>query len=157
MFKTKNFTCLELSRKCVSLFSYQGSLLLSFATARIFYHTVLSLSRTFFIFLKFLSSRESVLSCSNCYILPQLLQLVNNFFCLFYFFLISLLPRDQCLPILSSCSAFVNGVFHIFSIFFCTLFFPLFNPQIRTFSFHDFLNPERILPSFLPAGKLSSS
>ena len=110
-----------------------------------------------FIFLKFLSSRESVLSCSNCYILPQLLQLVNNFFYLFYFFLISLLPRDQCLPILSSCSAFVNGVFHIFSIFFCTLFFPLFNPQIRTFSFHDFLNPERILPSFLPAGKLSSS
>ena len=85
-----------------------------FSTAHIGYHTVLSLSRTFFFFFEISFSREEVFSCSNCCILPQSSASCQQ---LFLFFLTGLLPRRQCLSILPSCFAFVNGLFHIFSFF----------------------------------------
>ncbi len=118
------------NRFCVSLFSYQGSLLLSFSTACIFYHAVLSLSRTFFNFLKFFSSIGFVLSCSNSDILSHPLLLSFSTACIFYHAVLSLsrtffnfLKFFSSIGFVLSCSnsdilshllLFVNNFFNLF-------------------------------------------
>jgi len=68
--------------ECVSLFSYQCSLLSQ--TALIFYHVVLTLSRTFLTF--FETCYFSTLFAFNSHIISSFIWLVKNFFHLFYLF-----------------------------------------------------------------------
>ena len=72
------FAVLNESFKVISLFSYQSSLFVVFATAFIFYQKHLSLSTTFlFFFIVFLSD--------SLFILSPAISFVNNFFsCCFF-------------------------------------------------------------------------
>jgi len=70
--------CKRIFDSCVSLFSYQGSC--QFLTGLIFYHIVLSLSRTFLFFLEVFSSVGCCRFCDSHIRLSHLSWLVNNFF-----------------------------------------------------------------------------
>ena len=67
------FAVLNESFKVISLFSYQSSLFVVFATAFIFYQKHLSLSTTFLFFFV-------VVSSDNLFILSPAIGFVNNFF-----------------------------------------------------------------------------
>ena len=72
---------------CVSLFSYQGSLFCSLATAHLVYHVRFCLSRTFLSFFKtFLNSFVISLLISNSFTLSHSFLNVKYFFEVFYFF-----------------------------------------------------------------------
>ena len=72
-FNANYFAVLNESFKVISLFSYQSSLFVVFATAFIFYQKHLSLSTTFLFFFV-------VVSSDSLFILSPAIGFVNNFF-----------------------------------------------------------------------------
>ena len=72
-FNANYFAVLNESFKVISLFSYQSSLFIVFATAFIFYQKHLSLSTTFLFFFV-------VVSSDSLFILSPAIGFVNNFF-----------------------------------------------------------------------------
>jgi len=93
--------------ECVSLFSYQCSSLSQ--TALIFYHVVLTLSRTFLTFFQKVFSFFFDPVASNFDIISLFSVFVNNFFDLFFKFFCCSLKRN--LFIIPSCFPFVNMFF----------------------------------------------
>ncbi|WP_207657018.1 hypothetical protein, partial [Eubacterium ramulus] len=86
------------SFKVISLFSYQSSLFVVFATAFIFYQKHLSLSTTFLFFFV-------VVSSDSLFILSPAIGFVNNFFSCCFF---------NSSVILSCIQVLVNNFFHFF-------------------------------------------
>ena len=116
-FNANYFAVLNESFKVISLFSYQSSLFVVFATAFIFYQKHLSLSTTFLFFFV-------VVSSDSLFILSPAIGFVNNFF---YFSLLSF-QATTCL------------FYHRRSALSTTFFFPS-----RSFSRTDCRIPCRLL------------